>query len=181
MKLPAAGRLFHYRDADGKNCAVWVEARMAKALDLLERSYRRREAAYRKRHRSLFALSKKDRLPDNPIDLDEARRRLAGARRENDNFGNLWEGPHKQDVSFTWYVGASRTWNGEPHRVVGRYRGKPVYYCDVCKGMPLPKYAYCLGCDACGREWEIGLPTEAEMKMMRHWNPKDRLKGGKGA
>lgn len=96
------------------------------------------------------------------LDQTEARRERRRKEREK-TFSEMgiqaglivaspWIGPR---LKFTWLVGESRTWDGEP---TGEIEGEPC--CSICLGAELPPNAYCLGCDRCGRELEIPGPGQ---------------------
>ncbi len=109
----------------------------------------------------------KERLLKNPSNIEKVRDRTSG---------NPWEGPH---FAFTWLVGESRTWAGESWIEL-----EGQVYCGFCLGSKLPSHAYCLQCNACGRDDLIRGPSEAELKCRaeprRVYGPKGSLKGGKG-
>lgn len=76
---------------------------------------------------------------------------------------------------FRWLIGESRIWNGEPQIAIDGQR-----VCSFCWGSELPRYAYCLGCDACGRELAIPGLTDDERTECRRAGAADGLKGGLG-
>jgi hypothetical protein len=67
----------------------------------------------------------------------------------------MGENPFK--LRFSWLLGESRTWTGDP--VVWTDEG---WACSFCWGSELPENCYCLGCDRCGRELDVPSPGKGE-------------------
>lgn len=93
------------------------------------------------------------------------------------SYGEYWSGPR---LAFRWLLGEGWPWSGGlalwehiPDPSSGEMRTR----CRFCKGNTLPHYAYCLGCDRCGRELRI--PPPVERALARHKaEARKGLKGG---
>jgi hypothetical protein len=102
----------------------------------------------------------KERLLRRPENLVKVADRWAG---------NPWEGPR---LRFSWLVGESRTWAGEPVVEVNGER-----YCTICWDRWLPGWAYCLGCDRSGRDREIPTAATGQSRAGRKGPARFRPKG----
>lgn len=133
---------------------VWVEMRpeMADMLRRLDESAQRRETRRKAREKTF-----------SEIGIDQGK---IGE-------GNAWEGPR---LRFTWLVGESRTWDGEP---VGPWVAGLPEFCRICFGAELPGYAYCLGCDRTGRDDVIGKGSRREEAKgnVPKFKPRGKSKG----
>ncbi len=104
---------FQYRDAEGRACVVWCEASTAKALEAMERAYRRREQRWRERHVAFSDLG---------IDPGQVVARPKP-------MGSAWEGPR---MRFSWLVGEGRTCSGPGWDPCGGARLPRSGYCLGC-------------------------------------------------
>lgn len=151
--------VIRYRDANGFLQELKVTSSDARAIRAVRQAARREEIRWKSRHRS---------FTDMEIDAGS----VAEAPLPTRESGLPWEGPR---IRFPWLVGESRTWHGNPIVLI-----EGSWYCSVCWGQWLPEVAYCLGCDATGRDASIPAVTEEDMKrrgQLRAYRP-SQLKGG---
>lgn len=155
------GKLYRYRDSEGRVHDIWVEARTKTALETIDQYCRRQDRKWEKQHVAMTDLSR-----DGKVTADAGQ---ATASVRQSQLGNPWEGPR---YSFSHLLGESRTWNGEPF-VDG--------YCKFCHQLPLGEETLCLGCTRSGKDDMVPRPTKADLAKRRPPAPKnDGLKGGKG-
>lgn len=115
----------------------------------------------------------------------------------------FFEGPR---YHFPLLLGLSSVWSGRLTAFVDRETGPVCRFCgrsvvvvrirmrlrdgtridvqEVRRGLlnnaPLPEYAYCFGCDRCGKDNVIGTAQERRDSVRRVYDPKPGLKGGVG-
>lgn len=85
--------------------------------------------------------------------------------------GYAWDGPR---YVFRWLLGESLVWHGDSWFEVDGQK-----YCRFCLGAKLPYYAYCLGCDQCGRDDTIGRPSTQDLARQNRGPKRDGLNGGR--
>lgn len=146
---PGVRRLYRVVSDDGT--AVWAEMPPEMMAEIRRHDARQAKREYRRKRREKSF---------SEVGIDPA---AVGDR-------SSWEGPRYR---FTWLVGESRTWDGEP------CRGSR---CSFCGAARLPAYAYCLGCDRSGRDRDIPTVGEDELarKRVRTVYEPGPLQGGKG-
>jgi hypothetical protein len=143
--------LVRIRNDDGSEVWAKMDTKTARKLHRLEMREAKREQRHRAREKT---------FTDIGIDPGQVA-----------DYGNPWQGPR---FRFTWLIGESRTWNGPPEVTI-----EGETYCTICWGAPLPETAYCLGCDATGRELQIPGPgvTMARPYMQQNGCLKGGLEG----
>jgi hypothetical protein len=142
--------LVPYVDADNKTHWLEVSAEIAEALAAIDPPLREH-------------LVKKPEGLERVAEEDRSGGELFGVR-----------------LAFRLLLGSSATWKGGAGLICAREdpeTGLWAWECSICRGAKLPSYAYCLGCDRCGRELAIGQATEAE-KSESVATEVDGLKGG---
>lgn len=97
----------------------------------------------------------------------------------DDDAPGWFEGPR---LRFSWLIGESPTWAGPWSLRITAADGSIV--CRFCGHLAkMPSYAYCLGCDRCGREALLGPlgPLGRRVRGRRAYAPDPSgLRGGVG-